>query len=210
LLEDKNLARLLLYEGIDFCPMLFAYNQDDIYVETVQDCDSPLESILLTTLDTKRILPLIRYKTGDRGKVLSRELINKALKISGHASLLDIHDGPVLAHYGRGESLRRVYPEQVKEIMYSSEQLSSTTTGNFALGQNAGSARLEIQLRKGLQLSAALDHAYCEAFSRLPVGIKIHRFERFPYVLDFERKVRYVREGNSSDNPRRKEFKLSA
>jgi phenylacetate-CoA ligase len=210
LLEDKNLASLLLYEGIDFCPMLFAYNRDDIYVETVQDCDGPLESILLTTFDTKRILPLIRYKTGDKGKVLSREMIKQALKISGYTSFLDTHGGPVLAHYGRGKSVRRVYPEQVKETIYCSEKLASTTTGNFALGENAGNVRLEIELRKGLQPSAALDHAYCEAFSCLPVEIKTYRFERFPYMLDFERKVRYIREDNNSENPRRKEFKLSA
>ncbi len=65
--EDRLLGKALFGET-DFCPMLFEYDENEIYVESLSDPYGPFDSVILTTADPNRALPLIRYRGGDKGK----------------------------------------------------------------------------------------------------------------------------------------------
>jgi len=209
LFEDSRLLRMLLGD-LDFCPMLFAYDEEDVYVETIAEPNDAFESILLTTTDPMRILPLIRYKGGDKGKKLSRPEINDALKAMGYGELLSKTGLPILAHFGRGKNISGIYPEAIKDMIYSSREIASGTTGNFILNSWKDTVELGIQLKEHVYPTPDIKDIYRNSFNRFPVHIALYSFDLFPYPLNFERKVRYVSEGNSCKERRREEIELSA
>ncbi len=200
--EDQDLLRML-FGDLNFCPMIFSYDINEIYVESIYESDSTFGSLILTTLDPNRALPLIRYKGGDKGKILSRDEINHALKTRGYAPLFSTPGPPVLAHYGRGKRIADIYPEKIKDIIFNNWEVVSTATGNFKLSEKNSILQLQIQLKEGIQPTFSLDNEYRKTFSILPVQVKLYSFERFPFYLDFERKVRYVCENNNSGKDRR-------
>jgi phenylacetate-CoA ligase len=211
LFEDGRLLRMLLGD-LDFCPMLFAYDEEHVYVETIAEPNDAFESILLTTTDPMRVLPLIRYKGGDKGKKLSRAEINNALKAMGYGELLSKTGLPILAHFGRGKNISGIYPEVIKDIIYSSRGIASSTTGNFILnrGKDKDTVELGIQLKENVYPTHDIKNIYRNSFNRLPVHIELYSFDLFLYPLNFERKVRYVNEGNNRRERRREEIELSA
>jgi phenylacetate-coenzyme A ligase PaaK-like adenylate-forming protein len=209
LFEDSRLLKMF-FGGMRFCPMIFAYDEDNAYVETIKEPLEEFESILLTATDRSRVLPLIRYKGGDKGSRLSRAEINNGLRAMGYGALLGADGPPLLAHFGRGKNISGIYAEEVKDIIYSAAEVASKTTGNFALSGNKGGVELAIQLKEGIFPDDRIVETFCEAFGRLPAYIKLYPFSRFPCPLNFERKVCYVNEGNNSAERRREEIKLSA
>ncbi|MBA4349548.1 MAG: hypothetical protein C0415_06135 [Thermodesulfovibrio sp.] len=208
LFRDRRLLKML-FGKTDFCPMLFAYDENEIFVETVKEHEDAFESIVLTAVNSERILPLIRYKSGDKGKKLSRSEINMALKAVGYMELLSTPGAPILAHSGRGKSIWGIYPEKIKEIIYSSNEIASSTTGNFLLSHGGDIVKLEVQLKQNVHSDFTLEDIYSNAFYELPVHIKLYPFELFPNPLDFERKVQYVFEGDSCKERRGEKAELS-
>ncbi|OGW79879.1 MAG: hypothetical protein A3J81_07020 [Nitrospirae bacterium RIFOXYB2_FULL_43_5] len=209
LFEDSRLLRMLLGD-LDFCPMLFAYHEEDVYVETIAEPNDAFESILLTTTDPMRVLPLIRYKSGDKGKKLRRTEINNALKTMGYRELLNRTDLPILAHFGRGKNIAGIYPEAIKDIIYSSMEIASSTTGNFILNRGEDTVELGVQLKEDVYPTHDIKNIYLNSFNRLSVHIELYSFDLFPCPLTFERKVQYINEGNSRRERRREEIELSA
>ena len=209
LCRDREVFRRLFGE-LDFCPMIFAYDEDEVYVESVIEPDSTMGSIVLSTINPDRTLPLIRYKCGDKGEILSGEQINRGLKDYGHIPLISSPDTKILAHFGRGKSTSNIYPEQIKEIMFDNWEIAATTTGNFKLSKSRGSLQLAVQLKQGILPDHVWEDKYKQAFITLPLSIKLYSFTDFPHLLDFERKVNYVCESDSSGNSRRQAESLSA
>ncbi len=207
LLRDKGLLSALFGDW-GFCPALFVYNEDDLYIETLDGPSDLTGSILLTTIDPCRVLPLIRYRSGDKGKRLSRVEINDVLNSMGYAGLINAAGPPILAHFGRGLNVARIYPEEIKEIIYSSDEIASRTTGNFLLSAVNNSTKLDIQLKEDILPNPEIENMLDSAFQGLPLYVKAHVFEVYPYPLNFERKVRYVREGDSCSQRRGKEVEL--
>jgi len=160
LLSEDPLLRRALLGGTDFCPMVFEYDESEIYVETIGAPREPFQSIILTTADPDRALPLIRYRGGDKGKVLSRDEINRALELRGYWPVFSRGGSPVLAHFGRGKEASGVYPEKIKEVIFSSEDIPSTTTGNFRICKEEDCIVLKIQLKEDICPSSGLEEKY--------------------------------------------------
>ncbi|RJQ50095.1 MAG: hypothetical protein C4538_00795 [Nitrospiraceae bacterium] len=201
LAEDFRL-RHELFGGADFCPMLFEYDENEIYVESLSDPYEDLDSMILTTNDPNRALPLIRYRGGDKGRIISREAINRALALKGYPPFFSPYGSPVLAHFGRGKGISGIYPEKIKEIIFSDHEIASTTTGNFRLCREGDILYLKIQLREGIGPLMSRERQYQEACTGLPVQVRLYSFETFPHRLDFERKVRYVCEDSAGKGSR--------
>jgi phenylacetate-coenzyme A ligase PaaK-like adenylate-forming protein len=200
--EDRLLARALFGET-DFCPMLFEYDENEIYVESLNDPCEPFGSLILTTADPNRALPLIRYRGGDKGKILSRDEINHALKSFGYSPIFGQCGSHILAHFGRGKNVSRIYPEKIKETIFSNEELASTTTGNFRLCTEKNVLYLKIQMKEDIYPAFSLEKLYEHAFAELPVATRLYPYKDFPHLLDFERKIRYVCEDNTGKGSRR-------
>jgi phenylacetate-coenzyme A ligase PaaK-like adenylate-forming protein len=208
LFDNRQLVQDLFGEP-EFCPMIFNYSEDRIFIETLAEPSDALNTILLTTMDANRALPLIRYKCGDKGRILSRDDVNHALETLGYGALFDESGPPLLAHFGRGKCVCSVYPERVKEILFKDLQIASTTTGNFMLYEEDNYVQLEVQLKESVHRSRDLEGIYREAFQELGVQVKLYPFMKYPRSLDYERKVRYVSESNCGQNRRREKCELS-
>jgi hypothetical protein len=199
-----------LFGDLDFCPMIFAYDENQIYVESVIEPESSMGSLVLSTVSQDRTLPLIRYKSGDKGEILSGEEINRVLRDYGEIPLISSPDTKILAHFGRGKSTSNIYPEQIKEIMFDNWEIAATTTGNFKLCKSRGSLQLSVQLKQGILPDHVWEEKYRQAFITLPLNIKLYSFTNFPYLLDFERKVNYVCESDPRGKSGRQAESLSA
>jgi phenylacetate-CoA ligase len=185
-----------LFGEVAFCPMLFSYDARSLVIETIKERGEDFDSIILTTVDSDRVLPLIRYKSGDKGKKLLWHDNNAAL-ISREYRPMDDTGLPVLAQFGRGRNVAGIYPERIKEVLFSSAEIASSTTGNFFIRRDCETVSLEVQCAENIVPHIHLRRLFSEVFSGIPVCVSLHPFESFPYALDFERKVQYVCEGNN-------------
>lgn len=207
--EDRGLLKML-FGDLDFCPMLFAYDETEIYLETVKEEGDVFESIILTTINPSRVLPLIRYKSGDRGRQMTAAGINRVLRNAGYMELPVAPETRFLAHFGRGKRVSGIFPEEIKEIIYGCREAASATTGNFVLSSGGDMIELRIQLRKDVYPDPRLENMYAASFERLPVYVRLYPFERFPHSLSFERKVNYTDESDHTTGRRNEEAELPA
>lgn len=194
--ENSDLRNALLGPSFSFVPLLFVYDPQRLFVES-----DPAGRLLITTLDPSRRIPLIRYATGDMGR-----LIRDLPSCSRWAAELGmppaaLAQASVLLMQGRGECAlageERIYPEQVKEGLYHDPALAGQTTANFRLRSGQERATLRIQLSPGVAPSAALTESFAQAvalYVPAPLTVRCEPFESFGsgMALDYERKLDYL------------------
>lgn len=134
-LHDQPARREALFPGSPCTPSLLAYFPAQYHVETPVIAGRP--RLVVTTLDTDRPIPLIRYDTGDHALMLSAAELRSRLGRVGLAAFAPVSPLPVLAVFGRGRSRviggRHVFPEQIKEALYADSDVASLCTGYFAV-----------------------------------------------------------------------------
>ncbi len=195
-LHESEALRQLVLGGPDCVPSIFTYDPRRIYVEF-----DPVGRLIVTTLDPRLRVPLIRYATGDCGSVLSvsPEAQVALEQIGIPAALFDAI--PIVLIDGRGKYASsgeaRVYPESVKEGIYLVPELAKLTTANFRLVSGEGSATVRIQLSPGIHPSAEVDDRFNDAirrYVRAPIIVRTEAYETFGsgMTLDFERKFDYL------------------
>ena len=187
ILFHKKGVRTALFGKAPFTPMIFAYNKKNLYIEAAGD--ENFVPVLITTLDPKRILPLIRYQIGDCGRLLSAHEINEALAKSGYPGFFKEETG-IFAHFGRGMSIGNIYPEQIKEILYKPE-IADLVTGNFHMVPDYRPV-LNVQMKKNVRLTSVIKARFRSAFPRIDMVLKLCDFNHFPCPLDYERKIQYI------------------
>ena len=193
--EDPRL-RAAVFGPVDVVPSLFTFDPHRIFVEF--DSDGRL---LLTTLDPRLRLPLIRYATGDCGAFLQipDELV-PALEEAGVSCRL-LGQVPIVAIHGRGHHATadggHVYPEAVKEGIYFDPALARLTTANFRLVSGPERVRIRIQLSPGIVPSSEIEKKFASAISHYVRGlfdVVCESYETFGsgMALDYERKFDYL------------------
>lgn len=195
--SDAALHRSLLGDT-PFVPIITQYLPHRYYIETPEGEDG-LPRLIVTTLDTGRRLPLVRYTTGDWARVLSHAEVSAAMKRAGHAPPQS--PLPFIAMWGRGRSLRAggagVFPEQVKEAIYADATLARATTGDFRMKTAGGRLSLRVQLSPGTKASASLTQRF-ESRIASAIGVRTHvitvGYGDFAEGLDvgYQRKFRYL------------------
>jgi phenylacetate-CoA ligase len=197
LLHANRPLRHRVLGPVEWVPCFFTYDPRRIYVEF-----DGAGRLLLTTLDPRSRVPLIRYATGDRGSFFQ---IPPELQNSIDAAQLpwsELEAIPIVMIHGRGEHALAgripVFPEAVKEGIYHSAELAALTTANFRLAGGAESAGVRIQLSPGIEPDADIERRFTEAISGYAGGrvtITCERYEDFGsgMSLDYERKFPYLK-----------------
>lgn len=197
---DRALRQALVGEE-RFVPTLVMYDPREFFMETpVQE--GGLSRLVVTTLAQDRRIPLIRYATGDWARVIWPEELAGALHAAGRDDLIspDLM-GPLLVLWGRGRSVhigeRTVFPEQIKESLYSMPGLAGRVTGSFRLEPAAGWLNLRIQLKKGQQGvsdEAAELRQRIEADTRVAAAVSLVVYDemREGMELSYQKKFGYV------------------
>lgn len=200
--RDPKLRYALFGEGVETCPMFFIYYPHRTYVE-VQG-DPQRGHLVISMLSPEMKIPLIRYDTGDLGRIYTRQQVGDTLKKCGYDAekLLPEWQLPMVAVFSRGHHItagnEKVYPEEVKEAIYKDFSVAAAVTGNFKLSTtDAEGGVLEIQLKPGLQPSAELTQRLKDALAvyiKAPLDVRFYPYATFPYAMkvDYERKFVYV------------------
>ena len=201
--RDARLRHALFGEGIDVCPHFFVYYPMRTFVEEIAVPGSAVGDLAVTLCSPDIRNPLIRYRTGDRVKVLPYRTLERVLGAHGDGLSAPSLHLPVVAVYGRKEAVpvaggRGVHAETVKEAVFREPDVAAAITGFFKVGPADGGLALDVQLRRGIapsQRLASFVESSLEA--ALPRGVsfttRLWPFREFPYDVSYERKYPYVR-----------------
>lgn len=197
---DATVRHALFGDDARFCPMFFIYYPHRSFVEECAVDSGPPE-IVMSMLSVEMKLPLMRYRTGDRGRVYTHKQVVETLARAGYPSEPDLKL-PFVAIFGRGKSVDTaggaLYPEAIKEAIYAVPGIAANITGNFRiLPGGDGVASVKLQLKRGARLPPDAEDAFRDAlttYTDAECTLEFGSFERFPYAMDvdWERKFRYV------------------
>ena len=197
--HDDKLKQALIGKEGNCLPMIFQYNPLRFFVEETKVQDH--SHLVLTSLDCKTILPLIRYDIEDDGNILSYESLKQILESQEYLEYLPELKLPLAIIWGRqtlttpqGLALR---PGIIKETLYKNFETAKMITGYFRLSISGDELKIEIQLRHGRNVSAELEHAVKEILAKnlaIKTNIVFYPYREFPYgmELDYERKFEYI------------------
>jgi phenylacetate-CoA ligase len=185
-----------LFGGAPFAPALLQYYPDQYYLEAPELDGRP--SLVATTLDPERLIPLVRYRSGDWVEVLPGGALAERLTRAGRPELAPASRLPVLAAYGRGTSIeargQRVYPEQIKSALFDDSALAPLVTGRFRL-EHADRPLLRVECRHREPPDASIRERLVPLLERRGArGLDVSWEPRAGagFAAGFERKQRYV------------------
>ena len=197
LLHENRPFRHRVLGPVDWVPCFFTYDPRRIYVEF--DTSGRL---LLTTLDPRTRVPLLRYATGDRGSFFQIPTELQMSTAAVHLPWMELESIPIVMIHGRGEHALAgqvaVFPEAVKEGIYHEPELAALTTANFRILAGPDKARVRIQLSPGVEPTPDIEKRFAEtiaAYTGPHIAVTCERYEGFVsgMSLDYERKFAYLK-----------------
>lgn len=177
-------------------PTFFVYSPLRTYVEINKASAQGIGDLLISVLDIATPIPLLRYKIGDIGKLISALQFEQAVQKSGLK--LDQPLLPIVALFGRSKDVlpNGGHVDQYKQALYKYPDIAQYFSGAFRLSDSSDGLLWEIQLVRDCevdtgQLITALASAF-ETDVQRPL-IAFHSYDKFPYgkTLDYERKFIY-------------------
>jgi len=200
---DAGLRQAVLGPGALNVPMIFTYDPRRILAEVLDD-----GRLVLTTLHAGRVIPLVRYLTGDVAAWWpGEEALRRAAEAARIPSEEDLIGQPILLVHGRGRHAMAgrvpISPEQVKEGLYADAALAGLTTANFRLTSGTPAALLRVQLVPGAAAEAGLAERFAAAVARYSparLTVRCEPYETFTsgMSLDYERKFAYLEDDHPS------------
>lgn len=198
--KDQRFREALFGEGTNICPMLFVYYPHRTYVEEIP-AEFGQNHIVISMLSKQMKIPLLRYKTGDLGRIIPYNKLKSVLSSLGLEALTPELKLPLIAIFGRGNSVKAgnapLFPEEVKEALYYDFDVASRVTGAFKLIAQGSSVNISIQLRKEKQCGETIKEKFASAMRRYTgaaFNTDFYAYNTFPYFMeiDYERKFSYV------------------
>ncbi len=193
--KDKNFLRELAGDDTSVLPVFMQYDPFRMYVEEHNG------RLLFTDLSGRSPLPIIRYMTGDEGSIIPYKKAKKVFKKHGVEASLPDHGLPLVALRCRADHLavgdKKIYPDAVKDAIYSHPDLAKLVTGYFRMRKTAAPVFIDIQLKERVGLSEDLNDRFMNALKQnidTGVELKLYPYASFPYAmeLDYEKKFRYI------------------
>jgi phenylacetate-CoA ligase len=194
--------RILGHSCKQSIPMIFIYNPLNIYLETIEENQHGIGDLLISTLSEQQLIPLLRYKTGDKGKLLNWKKVNNVLTENGLLPIAETNF-PLMAMYGReNEILPNGYNIlDIKECLYRREALADIISGAWRLiDESEDDWILHIQLND----TAPMDKGSLVAqfTNELPFKCQVKLWSKsaFPFgkQIDYERKFSYRSQNGNS------------
>jgi len=200
--SDPRLRAALCGSGWAACPIVATYLPSQVYLEVIDPDENGFGEMVVTLLDDSCVIPIIRYRTGDKCKLLSSEQLRNVLDEYGYGSLAPRFGLPVCLFWGRDPSLelatgKSLSSNLVKEALYHDPLLASSHTGRFVLGRTDRGPELLVELRAGHAPTPQLHErlrAALGAFLPVPLDPTFVTFGEITSqpCVDYERKNRYV------------------
>lgn len=187
---NPDFRKSLFGQETEISPMLFHYYPHRTYLETDQNGD-----IIITTNFTPAAIPLIRYNTGDSGKIISYRTIEEILKKFGKTELKPDLKLPLVAVRGRHlespENFR--VTEKVRHLIFADPEIAKRVTGYFKINSAQNQLTVAIQLKK--KYSTTSDKNTIAERLILPQAT-IHVLEYYEFhealTLNYEKKFHHL------------------
>ncbi len=201
--QDPQLAQQLLGEAAGLVvPTLVQYQPWNYLIETV-GTDDGQKQLVVTSLQLHRLLPLVRYTTGDRAKVWSYGQWCEVLEHAGRPDLKPKERLPVLAIMGRGTKSQSMIgsesPLQVRETLFANPELARRVTGHFVLKRidRVGGLQITMQLQPGSTVPTRVMQLFKQQLQQNlsePVRVQPQAYHeyRFGMALNYLRKFDHV------------------
>ncbi len=196
-------SRLLGTAPGEPCPQLMHYFPGLYHLETIPAGRS-WGDLCVTPLDSQRLIPLVRYRTGDEVRLLAPDEVGGLFKDAGLPATAHRFKGlPAAAVRGRAPRITlpggtEIAANGVKEALFRDQGIAGRVSGNFRLTQSGPGeeTRLLIQLAEGwVKDDHVLKRMEAMIAEFLPGVLRIDfsPYHEFPYGFghDFERKNRY-------------------
>lgn len=182
-------------------PAFFCFSPLRTFVEVLAPDADGVGDLVISMLDERAPLPMIRYRTGDRARWLAAA--DTAPLDPATRAALQRQPFPVIAILGRDRDRidQHWHVDHFKALLYRQPTLAETLSGAFTVrGQPAG-LQLDVQLTRGrdaevARVEAALGSLLAESagkrFAPVP-QLRCYPYAAFPHGmgLDYERKFRY-------------------
>lgn len=179
-------------------PTFLVYNPMRTFIEIDQPNADGIGDLLVSTLDIGVPIPLLRYKTGDRMKSLSKAEQAKAEATTEGAFKASAL--PVVALFGRNKDYlsESLHVDHFKTAMYAIPELAVQCSGAFRLEQMVGEGiHWHVQMARDASgfpeaLAEGLKKALNYTQSK-EMWVTCYPFQDFPFglTLDYERKFVY-------------------
>ncbi len=199
--NDPELREALGGSATEACPAILQYNPLSTYVESIPNEDGRSD-LVISLLGPDLKIPLMRYNTGDEGRIMPYGVLADILGRFGHQALSPRFRFPLVVVSGKKQRVELgdgqwLSPDEVKEAIYQDFDIAASITGNFRLAVGEQGAELIVQLRRDQEApsdTAQRIAAHLKPYTDAPVQVDSVPFEQFPYGLDhnYERKNRYV------------------
>ncbi|MDD3675192.1 hypothetical protein [Thauera propionica] len=183
-------------------PVFFCYDPMRTFVEIHAPDADGVGELVITVLDAKATIPLIRYCTGDLARWLTEDdyaVVPADVRVRLRAQPL-----PMIAMLGRKRDWidARWHVDHFKSLLYRRPELADLLSGAFRVFAGEPAPVWEVQLRRDAAVDpqamaealAALVGEQCEQPAAAVPTVRCHRYEAFPYgmSLDYERKFAYI------------------
>lgn len=193
--DRGRLVRLLGHDNADVLPTFFVYNPLRTHVEIHSPDGKGCGDLIVSMLDMKAVIPLMRYKTGDRAALLDSARVADLLGAGMRVPSL-----PMIALLGRAKDVISPawHVDFFKDALYRRREIARHLTGAFRLSRSQGALRWELQLNKEnmadpADMASALKAVVANRHGNESLEVACHAYALFPYgqTLDFERKFIY-------------------
>lgn len=197
-ISDSSLLPRLTGRGVDDAPVptFLVFNPLRTYVEVINADAYGVGDLLVTVLDDRIPVPLMRYCTGDRIQILDRSLL---LDLAKARPDLKVPPLPVIALHGRAKDQLPGggHVDMFKEALYRQPATARYLSGAHRITREAEGIRWEVQVIRdhSVDLDTLADRLQSDLAPRLGVRLNTRclAYDAFPYgkTLDYERKFAY-------------------
>ena len=175
---------------------VFHYNPLRTFIEIIDPNDHGFGQLIVSMIEHRRVIPLIRYTTGDIARVITRENVRQAFDQIGLA-MPTMSPLPIIALLGREKSTLAADGNviQFQDALYENDSVADAVTGAFRLTPEGERVTMHIQVRKNQREPiAGLVSDALPAELRSRIDIKFWAYLDFPFglTLDYERKFSYM------------------
>ena len=199
--HDRALRHALFGEGVEVCPHVFVYYPMRTFIEEIPLPGSPVRELAVSMVSPDIRNPLIRYKTGDRVKIIPYRKLEEILGARGNGLTAPRLHMPVVAVFGRREAVPvrggAVPAETVKEALFREYDVAAAITGFFKARAARGALKVELQLRPGVRPARRFIRLLDECLAAcVPPGVAVQSeffgYRDYPYPTSYERKYPYI------------------
>jgi phenylacetate-CoA ligase len=203
--EKAQLARELL--GVHgpgmVLPMIFTFDPARTLIEIIEADQSGYGNIAVSILDLNALVPLLRYQTGDIGRLLDGKAASEILHHHGLSLPEDLPDNLIVLKGRQKESLPNgTHVGFYKDALYADPSVAANLTGALRLIFSGREFAMHVQLTRTGVLDSDLRQGILRAIPSAiqPRHLVVWPYDKYPYgmSLDYERKFSYYIPGEAA------------